>query len=75
MFLETAMRFGVQRELSGLRERLNVLFSICERDRLDFSREYDYDDTIIRIYRPMENPRSNTALEETSVSSLSLSFL
>ena len=36
VFLETAMRFGVQRELSGLRKRLNVLpFSICERDRLD----------------------------------------
>ena len=36
MFLETAIRFGVQRELSGLRKRLNVLpFSICERDRLD----------------------------------------
>ena len=38
MFLETAMRFGVQRELSGLRKRLNVLpFSICERDRLDLT--------------------------------------
>lgn len=38
MFLETAMRFGVQRELSGLRKRLNVLpFSICERDRLDLA--------------------------------------
>ena len=36
--LETAMRFGVQRELSGLRKRLNVLpFSICERDRLDLA--------------------------------------
>ena len=38
MFLETAMRFGVQRELSGLRKRLNVLpFSVCERDRLDLA--------------------------------------
>ena len=38
MCLETAMRFGVQRELSGLRKRLNVLpFSICERDRLDLA--------------------------------------
>ena len=38
MFLETAMRFGVQRELSGLRKRLNVLpFSICERDKLDLA--------------------------------------
>ena len=38
MFLETAMRFGVQRDLSGLRKRLNVLpFSICERDRLDLA--------------------------------------
>ena len=38
MFLETAMRFGVQRELSGLRKRLNVLpFTICERDRLDLA--------------------------------------
>ena len=38
MFIETAMRFGVQRELSGLRKRLNVLpFSICERDRLDLA--------------------------------------
>lgn len=38
MFLDTAMRFGVQRELSGLRKRLNVLpFSICERDRLDLA--------------------------------------
>ena len=38
MFLETAIRFGVQRELSGLRKRLNVLpFSICERDRLDLA--------------------------------------
>ena len=38
MFLENAMRFGVQRELSGLRKRLNVLpFSICERDRLDLA--------------------------------------
>ena len=38
MFLETAMRFGVQRELSGLRKRLNVLpFSIYERDRLDLA--------------------------------------
>ena len=38
MFLETAMRFGVQRELSGFRKRLNVLpFSICERDRLDLA--------------------------------------
>ena len=38
MFLETAMRFGVQRELSGLRKRLNVLpFSICERDRLELA--------------------------------------
>ena len=38
MFLETAMRFGVQRELSALRKRLNVLpFSICERDRLDLA--------------------------------------
>ena len=38
MFLETAMRFGVQRELSGLRKRLDVLpFSICERDRLDLA--------------------------------------
>lgn len=38
MFLETAMRFGVQRELSGLRKRLNVLpFSISERDRLDLA--------------------------------------
>ena len=36
IFLDTAMRFGVQRELSGLRKRLNVLpFSISERDRLD----------------------------------------
>ena len=38
IFLETAMRFGVQRELSGLRKRLNVLpFSISERDRLDLA--------------------------------------
>ena len=38
MFLETAMRFGVQKELSGLRKRLDVLpFSICERDRLDLA--------------------------------------
>ena len=38
MFLETAMRFGVQKELSGLRKRLNVLpFSICEKDRLDLA--------------------------------------
>ena len=38
IFLETAMRFGVQRELSGLRKRLNVLpFGICERDRLDLA--------------------------------------
>ena len=38
MFLDIAMRFGVQRELSGLRKRLNVLpFSICERDRLDLA--------------------------------------
>ena len=38
IFLESAMRFGVQRELSGLRKRLNVLpFSICERDRLDLA--------------------------------------
>ena len=38
MFLETAIRFGVQRELSGLRKRLNVLpFSISERDRLDLA--------------------------------------
>lgn len=38
MFLETAIRSGVQRELSGLRKRLNVLpFSICERDRLDLA--------------------------------------
>ena len=38
MVLDTAMRFGVQRELSGLRKRLNVLpFSICERDRLDLA--------------------------------------
>ena len=38
IFLETSMRFGVQRELSGLRKRLNVLpFSICERDRLDLA--------------------------------------
>ena len=38
ILLETAMRFGVQRELSGLRKRLNVLpFSICERDRLDLA--------------------------------------
>ena len=36
MFLESAMRFGVQRELSGLRKRLNVLpFSISEKNRLD----------------------------------------
>ena len=36
MFLETAMRFGVQKELKGLRKRLDVLpFSICEKDRLD----------------------------------------
>ena len=34
----TAIRSGVQRELSGLRKRLNVLpFSICERDRLDLA--------------------------------------
>ena len=38
IFLENAMRFGVQRELSGLRKRLNVLpFSISERDRLDLA--------------------------------------
>lgn len=38
IFLENAMRFGVQRELSGLRKRLNVLpFSICERNRLDLA--------------------------------------
>ncbi len=38
IFLENAMRYGVQRELSGLRKRLNVLpFSICERDRLDLA--------------------------------------
>ena len=38
IFLENAMRFGGQRELSGLRKRLNVLpFSICERDRLDLA--------------------------------------
>ena len=38
IFLESAMRFGVQPELSGLRKRLNVLpFSICERDRLDLA--------------------------------------
>ena len=38
IFLESAMRFGVQRELSGLRKRLNVLpFSICERNRLDLA--------------------------------------
>ena len=38
IFLENVMRFGVQRELSGLRKRLNVLpFSICERDRLDLA--------------------------------------
>ncbi len=38
IFLESAMRFGVQRELSGLRKRLNVLpFSICELDRLDLA--------------------------------------
>lgn len=38
IFLENAMRFGVQRELSGLRKRLNVLpFSIFERDRLDLA--------------------------------------
>ena len=38
IFLESAMRFGVQRELSGLRKRLNVLpFSISERDRLDLA--------------------------------------
>lgn len=38
MFIETAMRFGVQKELSGLRKRLNVLpFSICEKDRLDLA--------------------------------------
>jgi len=38
IFLENAMRFGVQRELSGIRKRLNVLpFSICERDRLDLA--------------------------------------
>ena len=38
IFLESAMRFGVERELSGLRKRLNVLpFSICERDRLDLA--------------------------------------
>ena len=38
IFLENAMRFGVQRELSGLRKRLNVLpFSICERYRLDLA--------------------------------------
>lgn len=38
IFLDTAMRFGVQRELSGLRKRLNVLpFSISERDRLDLA--------------------------------------
>ena len=36
MFLESAMRFGVQKELSGLRKRLNVLpFSISEKNRLD----------------------------------------
>ena len=38
MFLETAMRFGVQKELEGLRKRLDVLpFSICEKDRLDLA--------------------------------------
>ena len=38
MFLETAMRFGVQKELKGLRKRLDVLpFSICEKDRLDLA--------------------------------------
>ena len=38
MFLETAMRSGVQKELKGLRKRLDVLpFSICEKDRLDLA--------------------------------------
>ena len=38
MFLETAMRFGVQKELRGLRKRLDVLpFSISEKDRLDLA--------------------------------------
>ncbi len=38
MFLETAMRSGVQKELRGLRKRLDVLpFSISEKDRLDLA--------------------------------------
>ena len=38
MFIETAMRFGVQKETRGLRKRLDVLpFSISERDRLDLA--------------------------------------
>ena len=38
MFLETAMGFGVKKEFSGLRKRLDVLpFSISEKNRLDLS--------------------------------------
>lgn len=38
VFLETAMRSGVQKELRGLRKRLDVLpFSISEKDRLDLA--------------------------------------
>ena len=38
VFLETAMRSGVQKELRGLRKRLDVLpFSIPEKDRLDLA--------------------------------------
>ena len=38
MFLETAMGFGVKKEFSGLRKRLDVLpFSISEKNRLDLA--------------------------------------
>ena len=38
MFLETAIGFGVKKEFSGLRKRLDVLpFRICEKDRLDLA--------------------------------------
>ncbi len=54
MFAETAMRFGVQRELpAALRKRLNCHFATFAKETDSISREYDYDDfIIIRIYRP-----------------------
>ena len=61
MFLETAMRFGVQRELSGLRKTFErIAFSICERDRLDLAVNMIMTTLLSFVYIGLwKNPRSN----------------